>query len=199
VPTRIVGTAFRLLQHNEKNSFPINETCMEAVPAQRSIVRRREAGDATERRARHDADFAARFSRASETPANWAFLPCRKIRAQPAMHRLTSSAATPRGCLATPPSAIFATKKILRKSRRRAAPTCIGCARRSAERPNRSRAIRKTGCSDRSGKPLDEAFARTSRRRFASLETLGTRRRRIGAKPAERRKPARAIRDRASS
>src|ERR1700757_4479509 len=118
---------------------------MEAVPAQRSIVRRRGARDATQRRARHDTDFAARFSRISETPANWAFLLCLKIRAQPAMPRLTSSAATRRGCLAVPPSATFAAKKNSAKispegrsdAHRTRAKECKGCESVLSDSQNR--------------------------------------------------------------
>src|ERR1700693_1095195 len=44
-PTRIVGTAFRLLQHNEKNSFRINETCTRRRLAPRSRGARRLARD----------------------------------------------------------------------------------------------------------------------------------------------------------
>jgi hypothetical protein len=154
VPTRIVGTAFRLLQHNEKNSFRIKETCMCALLGHRSTARRGNVTEPRRRRARHHAGIVPRFRRIQETPANWAFQPCRKIRAQRTRRGLTAFSTARRRLRAASRAAIFATKKNLRTSLRKAIPSRIGDARGNAKRANRTRPIRKTLCVDRFCKRL---------------------------------------------
>jgi hypothetical protein len=154
VPTRIVGTAFRLLQQNEKNSFRIKETCICALPGHRSTVRRGEATEPRRHRARHHAGIAPRFQRIQETPANWAFHPCLKIGAQRIECGLTAFAPARRRLRAASRAAIFAMKKNLRTSLRKAIPSRIGDARGNAKRANRARPIRKTMGMDRFCKRL---------------------------------------------
>jgi hypothetical protein len=154
VPTRIVGTAFRLLQQNEKNSFRIKETCICALPGHRSTARRGEATEPRRRRARHHAGIAPRFQRIQETPANWAFHPCLKIGAQRIECGLTAFAPARRRLRAASRAAIFAMKKNLRTSLRKAIPSRVGDARGNAKRANRARPIRKTTGMDRFCKRL---------------------------------------------
>ena len=174
MPTRIAGTAFRLLQHNEKNSFRIKETCMRRLRTHRSTVRRAATDASLRACARDRTAGATRQRRIVEAPANWAFHPCRKIRAQAATHALTAFATMRARRCAAPSRAIFAVKKILRTSLRKAASRRIGSARRSGNRANRLSPIRKHGCSDRSGKPLDEARRRLHRIDSRLREVLGT-------------------------
>jgi hypothetical protein len=154
VPTRIVRTAFRILQHNEKNSFRIKETCTRRHRAHRSTARRRGVVDMLRPRARQRACVATPLRRIVKATANWALHPCRKIRAQPVTHGLTAFATTRRRRCAASPTAIFAAKKIVSTSLRKAAPTRIGSARAIENDPNRFQPIRKTGRADRSGKRL---------------------------------------------
>lgn len=91
-------------------------------------------------------------------------------------------------------------KKNLRTSLRKPASRRIGSARRSGNRANRLSAIRKHGCSDRSGKPLDEARRRLHRTDSRLREVLRTPRRTrpraaIGVRSGSERA---AVRDRAS-
>jgi hypothetical protein len=106
-----VGTAFRLLQHDEKNSFPIKETCMRRRRAHRSTDRRGAATAAPRPCARRLPDRTTRSRRIVETPANWAFHLCRKIRAQPAMHGLTAFSTLRQRRGEASPSALFTAKK----------------------------------------------------------------------------------------
>jgi len=159
VPTRIVGTAFRLLQHNEKNSFRIKETCIRALLGHRSTARRGDATEPRRRRARHHAGIAPRFRRIQKTTANWAFHPCLKVRAQRPRYGLTAFAAARRRLRAASRAAIFATKKNLRTSLCKAIPSRIGDARGNAKCANRTRPIRKTLCADRFCKRLTRPAA----------------------------------------
>jgi hypothetical protein len=158
VPTRIVGTAFRLLQHDKKNSFRIKETCMRRLCAHRSMDRAGAEAAAPPPRARRRADRAMRSLRIAETPANWAFHPCRKIRAQPATHGLTAFSTRRRRRGTASPSALFATKK---NSAYISVEGSFEAHRVHAEeRDSRESAppIRKRGCSDRSCKRLTRRF-----------------------------------------
>ena len=154
MPTRIVCTAFGLLQHNEKNSFWIKETCTRRHRAHRSTPRRRGVIDMLRPRARQHACVATRLRRIAKATANWALHPCRKIRAQRMTHDLTAFATTRRRRCAASPSAIFTAKKIVSTSLRKAIPARIRSARAIENDPNRFQPIRKTGCADRSGKRL---------------------------------------------
>ena len=154
MPTRIVGTAFRLLQHDEKNSFRIKETCMRRLCAHRSMDRRGAAAAAPPPRERRRCDRAMRSLRIVEIPANWAFHPCRKIRAQPATHGLTAFSTRRRRRRTASPSVPFATKK---NSAYISVEGSFEAHREHAEeRDSRESAppIRKRGCSDRSCKRL---------------------------------------------
>ena len=154
MPTRIVGTAFRLLQHDEKNSFPIKETCMRRRRAHRSTDRRSVATAAPRPCARRRIHRTTRSRRIVETPANWAFHLCRKIRAQPAMHGLTAFSTLRQRHGAASPSALFTAKK------NSAYISVEGSSEahweHAEERDSRESAppIRKRGCSDRSCKRL---------------------------------------------
>jgi hypothetical protein len=118
--------------------------------------------------ARHRSDRATRLRRIAEAPANWAFHPCRKIHAQPATHGLTAFATMRGQRCAAPPSAIFAAKKILRTSPRKAARRRIGSARRSGNRANRFSSSRQHRCSDRSRKHSTRRCGGRHPRRFRS-------------------------------
>ena len=181
MPTRIVGTAFRLLQHDEKNSFRIKETCMRRLCAHRSMDRRGAAAAAPLPRARRSCDRTMRSQRIVETPANWAFHPCLKIRAQPATHGLTEFSTRRR---TASPSVPFATKK---NSAYISVKGSFEAHREHAEeRDSRESAppIRKRGCSDRSCKRLT--------RRLGGLRRVDSRRRE-GARTPRRTAPRAAI------
>ena len=184
MPTRIVGTAFRLLQHDEKNSFRIKETCMRRLCGHRSMDRRGAAAAAPPPRERRRCDRAMRSLRIVETPANWAFHPCLKIRAQPATHGLTAFSTRRRRRRTASPSVPFATKK---NSAYISVKGSFEAHREHAEeRDSRESAlpIRKRGCSDRSRKRLT--------RRFGGLHRADSRRRE-GARTPRRTAPRAAI------
>ena len=89
-PTRIVGTAFRLLQRNEKNSFRINETCTPRRLARRRRGARRRA-HSLHRALQARRDDAMHDHRAiAKAPVKWALLRCAKDRVRSCAKALDS-------------------------------------------------------------------------------------------------------------
>ena len=75
-PTRIVGTASRLLQPNKKNIFHINETCTKRPRSRHSRDTSRFIQAQSSARARHPRNHANRICKITKMPGKWALLRC---------------------------------------------------------------------------------------------------------------------------
>jgi hypothetical protein len=83
-PTRIVGTASRLLQRNKKNIFHIKEACMERPRARRRRDACRLARRCCCMRPRRRLYQASNISKITETPVKWSLL--RRANRDPQSH-----------------------------------------------------------------------------------------------------------------
>jgi hypothetical protein len=78
-PTRIVGTASRLLQRNKKNIFHIKEPCMERPRARRGRDASRLARKSCCVRPRRRLYQANNICKITETPVKWPLLRCENL------------------------------------------------------------------------------------------------------------------------